>query len=126
MSIKNLFIVFVGSGIGGSLRYAVQYWMGTKSLGNFPAGTFMVNIIGCFLIGIIYSIASKEQWLSLELRMALATGFCGGFTTFSAFALENVTLLRNGNYISFSLYLGMSILFGIAAVIAGIYILKTQ
>jgi fluoride exporter len=126
VNIKNFLIVFAGSGFGGALRYAVQYWMGTKAIGNFPAGTFMVNIIGCFCIGFVYSLAGKVQWLSPEWRLAAATGFCGGFTTFSAFAMENVTLLRNGSYGAFLIYIALSILLGIAAVYAGIYILKTS
>ena len=122
---KNYLIVFAGSGLGGSLRYAVQGFMGTKATGNFPAATFMVNIIGCFCIGIVYELSVRAQWLTPEWRLALATGFCGGFTTFSAFAMENVSFMRTGNYTASALYIFLSIVLGIAATFAGIFILKT-
>ena len=123
---KNYLIVFISSGIGGSMRYAVQMVMNLKSTGSFPIVTFMINIIGCFCIGIVYSLSEKATWLTPEWRLALATGFCGGFTTFSAFALENVTLLRTGNYTASALYIFLSIILGIATTFAGIFILKTS
>lgn len=121
--IKSLLIVFAGSGFGGMLRYCMQYWLTAKSENSFPAGTFAVNIIGCFCIGVVYGLAAKYQWLP-EWRLALATGFCGGFTTFSAFAAENVMLMRNGNYTTAVLYILLSVILGIACTFAGISFFK--
>lgn len=122
--IKSLLLVFAGSGIGGVLRYALQYWFAARPSGPFPAGTFAVNILGSFCIGIIYGLSAKYAWLTAEWRLALATGLCGGFTTFSAFAAENVMLLRNGQYATAMLYILLSIIFGIAFTFAGISIIK--
>ena len=124
IQIKTAFIVFAGSGAGGVLRYFVQKFFVDAGFINFPAGTFIVNFTGCFLIGLFNAIADKNNMMSPELRLALTTGFCGGFTTFSTFANENLSLLHNGNYFYFSIYIILSVALGIAAVIAGNYSIK--
>jgi fluoride exporter len=116
---KTALIIFAGSGIGGVLRYLVQKLFIDIGYVTFPAGTFIVNIIGCFLIGLFHALAEKNNILTDEWRLALTTGFCGGFTTFSTFANENMSLLRNGDYFYFSLYIILSIVLGIGAVIVG-------
>ncbi len=118
---KTAFIIFAGSGAGGVIRYFIQRFFVDAGFIAFPAGTFFVNIIGCFLIGLFEALAAKNNMISLEWRLALTTGFCGGFTTFSTFANENINLLRNGDYIYFSLYLILSVVFGLVAVILGNY-----
>jgi fluoride exporter len=121
---KTAFLIFMGSGIGGVLRYTVQKIFVDAGYINFPAGTFIVNITGCFLIGFFTALAEKNNLMSGEWRLALTTGFCGGFTTFSTFANENISLLRNGNYASFSAYTILSVVSGIAAVLLGNYIVR--
>ncbi|MCX2720528.1 fluoride efflux transporter CrcB [Lentiprolixibacter aurantiacus] len=120
---KQAFLVFLGGGIGSCLRYLIS-----KSLNpvfsNFFLGTFLVNLIGCFLIGIILGYAMKGSLLSQSHVLLLATGFCGGFTTFSAFAFENHNLIRMGDYLNLSLYTLGSIIISIAAVFLGIWISK--
>ena len=87
-------------------------------------GENSLNIFGCLLIGILYALGEKGDILSPQTRLLLITGFCGGFTTFSTFAFENMNLLRTGDYIYFVLYIFLSILLGIAGVFLGIACIK--
>lgn len=121
---KTALIVFAGSGIGGVLRYWIQKSFVDLGYVNFPTGTLIVNIAGCFLIGFFGALAEKGNLLSSDWRLALTTGFCGGFTTFSTFANENMNLLRNGDYVYFSTYIFLSIVLGIGAVILGTACIK--
>ena len=122
--IKNLIMVAIGGSAGSMLRYLCQRWVYQFYPHPFPWGTFLVNIAGCFLIGIFYSISEKTSFLTPEWRLLLTTGFCGGFTTFSAFAFENLTLLRSGDITYFILYILVSVVLGIAAVLGGITLIK--
>ena len=121
---KTALLIFTGSGAGGVLRYFVQRAFIDAGFIQFPAGTFVVNILGCFFIGLFDAMAEKNNLISPDVRLALTTGFCGGFTTFSTFANENMNLLRNGDYMNFSLYIILSIILGIGAVILGANCLK--
>ncbi|HYK43685.1 MAG TPA: fluoride efflux transporter CrcB [Parafilimonas sp.] len=121
---KTIIIVFTGSGIGGVARFAVQSWIAGIDQFVFPLGTFIVNIAGCFLIGLFYALGERGSLLTPEWRIALTTGFCGGFTTFSTFAFENMNLLRTGDYLYLALYISFSILLGIAGVFLGIATMK--
>ena len=122
--IKNILLVAIGGSVGSIFRYLCQKWVYQFYPHPFPWGTFLVNVAGCFLIGIFYSVSEKSNILSPEWRLLLTTGFCGGFTTFSAFAFENVTLLRSGDLIYFVIYILASVLLGIVAVLAGIAVIK--
>jgi len=113
--LRNILIVGIGGSLGSVARYLCQKYIHEWNPHPFPIGTFLVNVLGCFLIGIIYSLAEKGNLLGPEGRLLLATGFCGGFTTFSAFALENVNLLKTGNIFYFGLYTAGSVFLGIAA-----------
>src|SRR4051812_49157893 len=93
---RLLLIIGVGGFLGSISRYVVQEWMIRLFTSPFPVGTFIVNMAGSFLIGGIYALAEKTGFLSNEWRVFLATGFCGGFTTFSTFSYEIVTMLRGG------------------------------
>lgn len=115
---KELICIFIGGGIGSSLRYLTSGWMAGCSFHSFPSGTFMVNLLGCFLIGVFYSLSTRWN-LAPEMRLLLTTGLCGGFTTFSTFSHEALSLLRQNQYTIFSLYITLSILLGIACVFAG-------
>ena len=120
---KNFLLVFIGGGFGSGLRYLVGKYL-NSSLGSFPIGTFTVNILGSLLIGLILGYAAKENSLNQNQVLLLATGFCGGFTTFSAFAHENFQLLKTGDIMQFSIYTISSIVVGLIAVFIGIYIAK--
>src|SRR6266542_4019507 len=120
-TIKTILIIFAGSGIGGVARYGMQTWVFRIYPFTFPLGTFIVNTVGCFLIGLFYALSEKGNLLTPEWRLALTTGLCGGFTTFSTFAYENMNLLRTGDYLYFALYAAASVVLGIAAVYYGIW-----
>lgn len=122
--VKNIFLVGLAGGIGSIARFLLQKWVYQIYPHPFPWGTLIVNILGCFLIGVIYGVSEKSNFLNSEWRLLLTVGFCGGFTTFSAFAFENMVLLRGGEVLYFLLYIGMSVLLGIAAVFGGIAVMK--
>ena len=118
---KSFLLVFLGGGLGSGLRYLVTITMNQYSK-VLPFGTFTVNMLGCLLIGLILGYAQKENTLTSNQTLLLATGFCGGFTTFSAFANENLELIKNGEFFNFSVYAIGSVLIGILAVFIGFYL----
>ncbi len=118
---KSFLLVFLGGGLGSSLRYLVSIAINQYSK-VLPFGTFTVNMLGCLLIGLILGYAQKENTLTSNQILLLATGFCGGFTTFSAFANENLELIKNGEIFNFSIYTISSILIGVLAVFIGFYL----
>ncbi|WGH76965.1 fluoride efflux transporter CrcB [Tenacibaculum tangerinum] len=117
---KQLVFVFIGGGAGSVLRYLIGKALNTSQTG-FPYGTFTANILGSLLIGIILGFAAKNNALTQNHTLLLATGFCGGFTTFSTFAYENHIFLKSGDFSSFALYTIASFVIGFLAVFAGIY-----
>ena len=120
MLLKNLFLVSMGGMIGSAFRYLAVHFIRHES---FPYATLTVNIIGSLLIGAIMGVASREEGFA-NWRLFLATGICGGFTTFSAFAWENMQLLYQQRYGSFVLYTGASLIAGLGAVALGYWIIK--
>ena len=104
-------------------RFVVSKWLNNAENG-IPYGTFVANIIGSLLIGIILGLAAKNETLSQSQTLLLATGFCGGFTTFSAFAYENHVFLKSGDFASFAIYTIASFVIGFLAVFLGIYLVK--
>jgi len=120
---KNLLLVFVGGGFGSVLRYIIGKYLNSSESG-IPYGTFATNILGSLLIGIILGLALKNNSLTQNHTLLLATGFCGGFTTFSTFAYENHLYLKAGDFTSFAIYTIASFVIGFLAVFAGIYFAK--
>ena len=120
---KILLLIGTGSFIGGVLRYSISQFVQTKFLSAFPFGTFAVNIIGCFAIGMVFALSEKTN-MSPEMRLFLATGICGGFTTFSAFSNETYSLMRDGQLFYASAYITSSVLFGLFATFIGYSLLK--
>jgi fluoride exporter len=117
--IKNLFLIGIGGFVGSIFRYFVSRINLQVDFFSIPAGTFLVNILGSFLIGFLVGISERSALLTIEWRLFLMVGLCGGFTTFSTFTSENLMLLRNGQLLSVFLYTGGSILFGFTAVYFG-------
>ncbi len=120
---KIILAIGIGSFLGGILRYIIFQIIRSKSNSDFPWETLGVNLIGCFLIGLVFGLSVKtnmpEAW-----KLFLATGLIGGFTTFSAFSIETVNLIKNDQLLYASTYIGSSVLFGLAATIAGIYLIR--
>lgn len=119
----DILIVFIGGGLGSISRYLISQLVNTHFNTNFPLGTFTVNIVGCFLIGVIMALSEKFN-LSNAWVLLLSTGFCGGFTTFSTFSYENNLLLRSGDYLGLMAYTILSILWCFAGTILGLFIIK--
>jgi len=124
INLKTILLVIVGSAIGGGARFIISEFIKQKFPMKFPIGTFLVNMLGCFIIGVVYAYASKNADNSPQIKLLLATGFCGGFTTFSAFSSENMELLKSGNQLTAMLYILTSVTLGILATVAGNYTFK--
>ncbi len=117
--IKSILFVFLGGGLGSVLRYLISKSVNTATI---PYGTFAVNIIGSLLIGIILGLSAKGNILTTNQTLFLATGFCGGFTTFATFAYENQQFLKTGDFISFAVYTIGSFIVGFLAIFLGLYL----
>jgi CrcB protein len=122
--IKNILIVGFGSFFGGISRYLLSKYVQGSIISTFPYPTFVVNIVGCFIIGLIFGISQKGTLLSAELKLLLAVGFCGGFTTFSTFANENLALIKDGNFFFFTIYSTLSVFLGILSTYLGVLLTK--
>lgn len=120
---KHILLVFVGGGFGSVLRFLIGKYLNSTETG-MPYGTFAANILGSLLIGIILGLAAKNNTLSQNQTLLLATGFCGGFTTFSTFAYENHIFLKAGDFTSFAFYTISSFVVGFLAVFLGMFLVK--
>lgn len=109
--------------LGSILRYLAGHFLTAELPTVFPFGTFLVNIIGCLAIGMVFVLSQRHEWLSADLRIFPTVGFCG-FTTFSAFAYENVVLLQQKDYLTFGLYSILSFVLCLAATFVGMIITK--
>lgn len=121
---QQVLLVFLGGGVGSMLRYLIS-----KNLNpyfqHFFLGTFVVNSIGCLLIGMVLGYSLKGAYLTQNQILLLGTGFCGGFTTFSTFAFEKHSLLQDGQLWHFATYTIASIAVGILAIAVGLWVSKT-
>lgn len=124
---KLLPVILVGLGglIGSVFRYLMAVFFSKYYATSFvPYGTFAVNILGSLLIGIVYGLSERFHFLTPHWRLFLATGICGGFTTFSAFVFENISMLQQSNYAGFAVYSIGSFVLSLVSVFAGLSIIK--
>jgi len=121
---KDILLVGVGSFVGGSLRMVISKYVQLAIVGSFPLGTMVVNVLGCFLIGIFASLPSDNGGISPAVRLLLTTGFCGGFTTFSTFCNESLALLRQQQFLAMACYVSGSVFLGLLAVYGGMQAAK--
>ena len=121
--IKNVLLVGAGSFIGGAARYIVSLALKNASKG-FPWATLLVNLAGCFLIGLLWGMFSKSATEGSNWALLLTVGLCGGFTTFSTFSKEALMMLQSGNIWGFAGYIGISVAAGIALVALGYFLVK--
>lgn len=121
---KEILLIGFGGFAGSVARFYVSKLNLTVDFLSIPVGTFTVNVLGSFLLGILTGIAEKSVLMNLELRLFLMIGLCGGFTTFSTFTGENLMLMRNGQFLTVILYSGISIFFGFLAIYLGYIITK--
>lgn len=116
---KAFLIVGIGGALGSMLRYGTSVMASKYTWGNFPVATFIANLAGCFLAGCLISYlmeaGNQNPW-----RLLLITGFCGGFTTFSAFATENIAFYQNEQYGMLAGYTAASIVLGFICVALGL------
>jgi fluoride exporter len=116
---RQLLLVGLGGFIGSIARFLVSKLNLQLHFLSIPIGTLTVNVLGSLIIGILAGISAKSEMLSPSLRLFLMVGICGGFTTFSSFTNENLTLMQNGQIFSMLLYTGLSVMLGFLAVYLG-------
>lgn len=121
---KTICLIGTGGFIGSVARFLLSGIFTKHNTSLFPFGTFTVNVLGCFLIGIIYALAEKQNLISNDARLFLATGLCGGFTTFSTFGYENIVLLKDDQFGYSLLYIGASVIAGLAFTYIGAFAVK--
>jgi CrcB protein len=117
--LKTILLTGSGGFIGSVLRYYVSKLNLTSHFFSIPVGTLIVNVAGSLVIGFLMGISEKRELLTAEARLFLMVGLCGGFTTFSSFTMENLTLIHNGQFLQVLIYTSLSILLGFAAVYFG-------
>lgn len=122
--LRTILIVGTGGFIGSVMRYLVQFYVEKGMSSTFPMGTLIANVAGSFIIGMVFALAEKGNLMSSEWRIFLTAGICGGFTTFSAFAYNNFTMIKEHSYGQLLFNLGGNIFLGILAVYVGIIVIR--
>ena len=122
--IRTLLLIAFGGGIGSVLRYLTSVVVQKYYANIFPLATLITNVLGCFIIGLLMGVFEKNQVVTSDLKWLFVTGFCGGYTTFSTFGYENISLFQNNNSALAFLYIGGSVFMGLFAVWMGLILTK--
>lgn len=121
---QQYLLVGLGGALGSMLRYGISVLLPPKDSASFPYNTFVVNIAGCFIFGLLIGYFQKIDLNSNNVRLIFTTGFCGGFTTFSAFSGETLTLLQNQQFTTAAVYVLASLILGLAILYLGTLLIK--
>lgn len=121
---QGFLLVGLGGGIGSGFRFLTSQIAEKYFQAAFPYATFTANILGSLLIGILLGLSARGELIGQNYKLLFITGFCGGFTTFSAFASENISLFQSGNHFTALLYSGATIFTGLFAVWLGLWLVK--
>ena len=122
--LKTILYIAIGGAAGSVLRFLTTILISKFWSNNFPMATFIANIIGCFLMGLFIGFLAKNQLEDSNLKWFLVTGFCGGYTTFSAFGMENYNLFQSNNSLLAFGYIALSVVLGLFAVWFGLFVSK--
>lgn len=122
--VKTVLLVMLGGGIGSAFRYLTTVFVNKYYASAFPLATLIINMLGCFLIGLLMGFFQKNNLPDSNLKWLLVTGFCGGYTTFSAFGFENISLLQSNNAATAMLYICASVITGLLAVWGGLILVR--
>ena len=122
---RSFLLVGIGGFVGSVLRYWLSLFIGQHLVSTFPFGTFVVNVIGCFLIGLVAGLSDRGSLISPEVRLLLTSGFCGGFTTFSTFSYESMALLKDGELMFLAANVGLSVAAGFLATYLGTLLIRS-
>lgn len=120
----NVLAVFIGGGIGAVLRYLTGVLFVQYLKFHLPLPTFVVNVVGCFILGFVYVLCLEKFQLNPALKLLITVGFCGGLTTFSTFSFEIFDMIQNVQYIHAALYTIGSLVIGVLAVLLGGYLCR--
>ncbi|MBC7840690.1 MAG: fluoride efflux transporter CrcB [Gemmatimonadaceae bacterium] len=124
-TMRNVLLVALGGGVGSALR-AMLVWGTAGRVGTaFPLGVLLVNVLGCFVFGVAIRYGVGSSAMSDSTRLLITTGFCGGFTTFSAFSMDILEGLEQGRTVMITTYVCLSVILGVLAMVAGMSLAKT-
>ena len=118
----DIILVFCGGGAGSIVRFLLGRWVNAWHNHHFPFGTLAVNVVACLVLGFVVGIADHRQLISPSARLFWTVGFCGGFSTFSTFSAETLTLIQSGFHFSTFVYIVSSLVLCLAGTFAGIYL----
>jgi fluoride exporter len=118
----KLFLIALFGAIGTLARYGLQGAVQIRMGSMFPYGTLLINLTGCFLLGLIGQLTLNRMLISSDLRIAIAVGFFGGYTTFSSFGWETAKMLEDGEWLRAATYVGASVFAGLLLSVAGIHL----
>ncbi|MCB0107522.1 MAG: fluoride efflux transporter CrcB [Caldilineaceae bacterium] len=117
-------LIALGAALGANARYWIGVWAGSRLGVDFPYGTFLVNVTGCFLIGLFFGLGETRFTISSELRLLFVVGFLGSYTTFSSFGYESIMLLRSSTLLLAGLNLLLTLALGLPAVVLGLQVAR--